>query len=149
MLYHTLRLIHIVAMTAWFASTMFAAGDARRSIASGKDLDGLRDRLRRGATAGGASAFATILTGFALIYAVGGFGQVPRAIHTGLLLALLSWAVAGVGVGGATRGLDAAIAAGADPETLRGHAKRIAMMSGIFQLVWLLTLITMVFRTAL
>ena len=147
MLYASLKLLHILGMTAWFAANLFAPGDARRSIASGKDLDGLRDRLRRGSTVGGIGAFVTVITGFGLIAVLGGFKQVPHAIHAGLLLALVSWAIAGVGVGGAARALDAAIGSGAAPEVLRGHVKRLAMMSGIFQTVWLLTLVTMVFRT--
>lgn len=147
LLYASLKLLHILGMTAWFAANLFAPGDARRSVASGKDLDGLRDRLRRGSVVGGIGAFVTVTTGFGLIAILGGFGKVPHAIHAGLLLALVAWAIAGVGVGGVVRTLDAAIASGASADVLQGHVKRLAIMSGIFQAVWLLTLITMVYRS--
>jgi hypothetical protein len=145
-LYLGLRFVHILLMAAWFAPHLFMAGDARRTIEGGGDLGLLRGRLALAGRVGGASGTLTLLTGVALIFLVGGFGAVSPAIHVGLLLGLAMWFVGLLGTGGTARKIDAAIAAGATKEALLPLARRLSMFTGIFHLLWVVTLLLMVFR---
>ncbi len=149
MLYLGLRFVHIAAMAAWFAPMLFMAGDARRSIEAGGDLAPLRARLGRAGAVAGAGGTLTVITGIALIFAMGGFGAVPIPIHVGLTLGLVLWALGAIGMGGTVRKLDAAIAAGAPKEELLGFARRMSALTGVFHLLWLASLGLMVFRNVL
>ena len=53
------------------------------------------------------------------------------------------------GIGGTWKKIQKRIDEGADPASLGDLAKRIAMLSGIFHLLWLVTLVLMVFRAKL
>lgn len=149
MLYLGLRFVHIAAMAAWFAPMVFMAGDARRSIEAGGDLAPLRARLGRSGTIAGVGGMLTLITGVALIFAMGGFGAVPIAIHVGLTLGIVMWALGAFGMGGTSRKLDAAIAAGAPKEQLLALARRMSALTGVFHLLWVATLGVMVFRHVL
>jgi hypothetical protein len=144
-LYLALRFVHIAAMAAWFAPVLFVAGDARRSIEAG-DLAGLRGRLARSGPIAAGAGLVTVVTGIALIFAMGGFGAVPVTIHVGLTLGLVMWLLGALGIGGTARRIDAAIAAGAGKEQLLPLARRLGMLAGIFHLLWAVTLGLMVFR---
>ena len=149
MLYLGLRLVHIAAMAAWFAPIVFVAGDARRTIEAGGDLAGLRVRMGRGGAMAAGSGIVTVLTGVALIFAMGGFGAVPVPIHIGLTLGVVMWLFGAIGIGGTVRKLDAAIAAGSSKDQLLPFARRLSMLTGIFHLLWLTILALMVFRNVL
>jgi hypothetical protein len=149
MLYLTLRFLHIAAMTLWFTGQLFLPGDARRTIASNGDLDALAVRIARGGAVAAIGAVSTILLGFALIFVLGGFAAVPLGINIGMGLGLLAWLVGVTGGRISGNRLIAAIAAKADQATLAGHARKLAMWAGIFQLLWGLTLACMVFRNVI
>ena len=149
MLYLALRFVHIASMAAWFAPMLFMAGDARRSIEAGGDLAPLRRRLSVAGAIAGVGGIVTVLTGVALIFAMGGFGAVPPTIHVGLLLGIVMWLVGAFGMGGTARKLDAAIASGGAKDQLLPFARRMSMFTGIFHLLWVVTLALMVFRNVL
>jgi hypothetical protein len=147
--YLILRFIHIAAMAAWFAPMIFMAGDVRRSIEAGGDMNPLRARMVRAGVIAGVGGSVTVLSGLALIFALGGFKAVPHAIHAGLLLGVILWLVGALGMGGASRKLDAAIVAGAPKAELVAIARRMSAITGIFHLLWAVTLALMVFRGVL
>lgn len=148
MTYLTLRLVHILFMATWIGSVMFMTGDVRRTVQAGPvHLDLLRDRVRRFARLGGASALITIVTGVALIVNVGGMGAVSPAIHTGLTLGLVAWGVSGGVIGGGWRKLDAGLASGQDAATLAPFLMRMRIGAMVFHSLWLVILILMVFRS--
>jgi hypothetical protein len=154
MLYLSLRFVHITFMALWIASGGFAGSDVRRTLATGDpaQVPLLRVRMQRFAILGGVSSLVTILTGIALIFALGGFGKVPVAIHVGLTLGVILGIVGGAGIGGTWRKIDALLGpAGApsDPSAVAALVKRLSMHTGIFHLLWLTTLVLMVFRTVL
>lgn len=150
MLYYALRFVHLIFMATWFGSTLFTSGDIKRTLAAGPaGVPALRERVARSSRIAGLSALLTIVTGIALIFVLGGFGSVPPPIHISLVLALAAMAIGAGGIGGAWKKIEKRIDEGADPTSLGDLAKRISMLSGIFHLLWLVTLVLMVFRASL
>ncbi len=146
MLYLVLKSVHLICMATWFASGLFLPGDVRRTLSSpAGDLDLLRDRVRRMSMIAMVFGTLTLLTGLALIFERGGFGAVPVPIHIGLLLTLFQIG-AGVGMGHVWNGLDTQLKQGTPRTKVVAGAGRLSMLAGIFQLLWLVTLLLMVFR---
>ena len=73
----------------------------------------------------------------------------PVPIHIGLTLTLVAIGVGALGLGGTWRRIDAQLKEGASRESVAPLVKRTAMFSGIFQLLWLVILLLMVFRHTL
>ena len=138
-----LKIFHIAFAAPWFGGTLSTVGDIRRTIALGAPhLGPLHARLRRIGLIARISGLATLLSGVGLIFYFGGFAKVATRFHIALGLTILS-AVVGVVIAKTT---DSLIAQGesADQATLQPLAKRIAMFSGIFQLLWFVNLCIMV-----
>jgi hypothetical protein len=149
-MYIGLRLLHILCMTAWFGSMLFVTGDVKRTIAAGPaHLPLLRDRVGRVNRVAGIAGALTVLSGFALIFAVGGFKAVPPAIHTGMLLGLIAWAIGALGFGRTWTALSVRLDAGADAASVADLVKRLGMFTGLFHATWLAALLTMVLRNGL
>jgi hypothetical protein len=151
MLYLGLRLVHILFMTTWIGSALFATADVKRTFATGEPshLPLLRERMRKTGIAAGVSGLVTVLTGIALIFVLGGFGKVPIAIHIGLTTGVLALVVGAGGIGGTWRKIDTAIGSGAPMASLQPLVGRLAMLGGIFHLLLFSTLVLMVLRTAI
>lgn len=149
-MYIGLRLLHILCMTAWFGTMLFVTGDIKRTFAAGPaHLPLLRERVGRVNRVAGIAGTLTVLSGFALIFAVGGFKAVPPAIHTGMTFGITAWAIGAFGFGGTWKGIEAKLDAGADPATLGDKVKRLGMFTGLFHSAWLIALLTMVLRNGL
>ena len=87
------RLVHVIVMAAWMGSALLAPADVRDSLARGPDAIGpLMLRLRRTARLMNAAAYATVLTGLALVALGRGWATPPR-IWVGLGLTLVSIAI--------------------------------------------------------
>ena len=80
---------------------------------------------------------------------MGGFGSVPVVIHISIVTAFIAWVVGGAIIGRNAAAIEKGLEEGAEPESLKPLAKKIAMGVGIFHSLWLVTLIMMVFRTVL
>jgi hypothetical protein len=144
----SLRLVHLVFMATWIGAVMFITGDVKRSLAGGtQHHDLLQDRMRRSLRLANLSAIVTIGTGFALIDSVGGMGAVSPAIHSGMTLALLAWLAAGVGIGGAWKKIVSGLDQGQDLAALAPLLKRLKISAMVFQSLWIVTLVLMVFRS--
>jgi len=147
MVYLILRLVHILFMATWIGAVFFTSGDVRRSLEAGPEhLSLLQDRVSRNVRIAGPSAILTLLSGFGLIFSLGGMASVPPAIHTAMTLAILAWAVSGFGIGGAWRKIQAGLAEGQDLATLAPLLKRMKISTMVFQTLWLVCLVLMVFR---
>ena len=146
MLTTVLKFVHLFTMAAWIGSSMFAPADIRRTFAGNGDFAALRERMRSiGRVAMGSGAL-TFLSGLALIFALGGFGTVTPAIHIGLVTGLVTAIVGGAGIGRTWGEIDKKLAANADPASLAPLVRRIGILSHVFHLLWLVTLVLMVFR---
>lgn len=136
-------------MALWFGAGLFANSDIRRSFANPAEIAGLRIRMQKTGIAAIAGGVATIVSGVAMVFVLGGFAVVPWPIHAALGLALLQAMVGGGGIGATWAKIDKQLGEGASPETLLPLAQRIYMFGGIFHALWLINLILMVFRSAL
>jgi len=146
-LYLSLRYVHIIAMALWIGGVSFISGDARRTLKTpGADLGLLTSRMRHANRIAAPSALVTLATGFALIYLLGGFAAVPRAIHIGTLSGLIMLAVGGGVIGRTSAALEAGIEAGEDRAALIALVTRMTVGVAVFHALWMFTLAAMVFR---
>jgi hypothetical protein len=144
-----LRLVHFLAMGLWFGASLLSTGDVRRTIKAGGDTTLLNERMKRMTRVVGPSALLTIVSGVLMIFAMGGFAAVRPAIHIGLVLTIVMWVVGGGGMGLKWRQIQKAMEEGKDAAALAPHLKKMSMMAGIFQLLWLVTLLLMIFRNVI
>lgn len=150
MIYLILRLVHVLFMATWIGAVFFTSGDVQRSLEAGPEhLPLLQERIGRNLRVASPSAILTILSGFGLIFSLGGMGSVPPAIHTGMTLGLLAWAVSAVGIGGSWRKIQTGLADGHDRAALAPLLKRMKISTMAFQTLWLVCLILMIFRHGL
>lgn len=150
MLYLSLKLVHFVFMGTWFGSSLFSLRDIKSSFAAGPaHIPLLRARMQVVGRLAMLSGALTLLSGVGLIFALGGFAAVPRAIHIGLLTGLVTAIVGGAGVGRTWQAIEQRLDAGADAAAVAPLVKRIGMLSGIFHLLWVVSLVLMVFRGAI
>ncbi len=85
-----LKVLHIAAASVWMGGGLTASQDIRRTLLLGQPhVSELMPRLRAVARLMNTSALVTVLSGAAIILAIGGFGRVPHRIHLGLVLTLL------------------------------------------------------------
>jgi len=88
-----LKILHIAAASIWMGGGLNAPRDIRRTLPLGQPhVSELMPRLRAIAQLMNVSALATLASGLALVFAVGGFARVPHRIHLGLALTLLAFA---------------------------------------------------------
>jgi hypothetical protein len=143
-----LRYLHLLFMGSWMGLTVFLPGDVRRTLATdGADLALLDQRVSRTGRAAAVMGLGTFFSGVAMIVSLGGMGAVPVPIHIGLTLTLVMIGL-GVLVNRAWSGAYTGLKAG-DKAAGEAARKRIAMLSGIFQLLWMVILGLMVFRNHL
>jgi hypothetical protein len=91
-----LKVIHVLCMAVWLAGGLGAPADVRRTLALGREhVAQLVARLDYTTRIQIPFAIATVLSGLALVFAVGGFAHVPHRIHLGLALAISIFAVGG------------------------------------------------------
>lgn len=144
MLVLTFRLLHILFAATWFGTGLTLVGDTRRTLALGPPhLGPLFARLRRVTIIMRGSAALSLAFGLGLIFAKGGFKSIAFRYHIGLTLSL----VAGVltFLMGRAAAKMAAIGEQGDTAQLVAQQKRLAMFSGMFQLLWTVILFLMIF----
>ncbi len=142
--YYVLRLLHLMFATLWFGVGLTLPGDVRRTLSRGRpQVDTLPERAMRASIIALGSGVLALITGVGMIVNKGGFKMVSVRVHAGLGLALLLLAVTVMGLL-THRKIAEVIRSGGDLEPARVLAKRVGMLSGIEQLVWLVILILMV-----
>lgn len=141
------RTVHFICMALWIGFGIYAGLDARTSFAAGpSNFPALRARQRRVGPIMGASGFLTLASGLVMIFCHGGFAHVPVCIHVGLLTGLISGVVGAVGIGGTWSKVDKMMEEGKDVAMMEPLMKRIGTLGKVFQALWLVTLLLMVFR---
>jgi hypothetical protein len=144
-----LRLLHILFTAVWFGAGLTIAGDVRRTLERGKPhTDALGERVNRSLGMVMGAGVATVVTGFALVFARGGFGAVGPAIHTSILLSLGILGIDAVGKRGTWKTIEGQLGTDAGITAAKKLSGRLAMFSGIGHLLWLVTLGLMVFAWA-
>ena len=142
--YYVLRLFHLMFAMLWFGVGLTLPGDVRRTLSRGRpQVDTLPERAQRASIIALGSGVLALATGVGLIINKGGFKMVSVRVHAGLGLALLLLAVTVLGLL-THRKIAGIIRGGGDLEPARVLAKRVSMLSGIEQLVWLIILTLMV-----
>jgi hypothetical protein len=86
-----LKIVHVAAASVWIGGGLTTSRDIGRTLLLGPPhADELMPRLRAMAQLMNRVALLTVLSGLAIVFAVGGFKSVPHRIHLGLLLTLLA-----------------------------------------------------------
>lgn len=137
------RFLHILSMAAWLAASLWLAGDARRSLSGGRDQAmAFLGRARSALLTDRAAGALTIFTGLGLIHLANAWP--PRlGLVIGFVLALVRAGLTDAVMAPALRRIAVGLADGAEPSTLVPHARRMAAVSGVGHLAWLLALAAM------
>lgn len=89
----TLKILHIAIAAAWFGHKLLIPSDIRRSLSAGQDeAHSLLARMRRAERFGQLTGLGTVLSGAALLWAVG-VDTVSIGVWVGLLIVLTGFAV--------------------------------------------------------
>lgn len=138
------KLLHLLFAATWFGTGLTLVGDARRTLALGPPhLGPLFARLRRVTIIMLGSAALSLAFGFGLIFARGGFKFIAVRYHIGLSLSLVAGVLTFLMSRVAAK--MAAIGEQGDMAQLVAQQKRLAMLSGMFQLLWTVILFLMIF----
>lgn len=138
-----LRILHIALAAAWFGHKLLVPGDIKRSVHGGKaGEEGLLDRMKRAERLGQLTGIGTLLSGGALLWAVG-VDTVGFWIWVGAGLVVVA-IVIGVTMGRpASQQLRDAVVR-QDRVEATVAAGRVNRVLGIESLLWLGALTTMV-----
>lgn len=138
----TLRILHIAIAAAWFGHKLLIPADIRESVHAGDGVaEALLDRLRRAERFGVLSGLGTLLSGGALMWAVG-VETVRSWIWVGLALVVGAAGIGATVARPASKRLRAAVERGDRVEaTVAG--RQINRVFGIESMLWLGALVTM------
>lgn len=137
-----LRILHVAIAAAWFGHKLLIPADIRESVhATGGDAEMLLGRLGRAERFGILSGLGTLLSGAALMWAVG-VATISLWIWVGLGLVVVAIGI-GAGVGRpASKRLRDAIRRGDRVEaTVAG--RQLGRTLGLESLIWIGALVTM------
>lgn len=139
-----LRFVHILSASTWLGAALWTAGDVRRTLAQGQPfVNALAARSRPAMRLDLWAGIATIVTGSALVGML--YAGMPRTgILVGFGAAALRLVLLLAVTAPALNRLQAAVASG-DLAATALPAKRLAMISGIGHLLWVVALAGMVF----
>lgn len=145
-LLYTVRTLHIAFAALWFVIKLGSPRDIKASLGAGSEHTALLvARVNRATRISLIGGLGTILSGFGLIFLMGGFGAVSPRIHTGLTLALVLLGLEWFG----QRRVWGKIASAAEAGKLEDAlvlAKPYTALAGVSQLLWTVILVLMVFR---
>jgi hypothetical protein len=140
------RLLHVLAMATWLGSTLWMAGDARRSLAAGPtEALAFLGRARAALLTDRAAGAVTILSGLFLLHLAKAWPPRPGLL-AGMVLALVRAGLTDAVMAPALRRIATGLSAGETPASLAPVARRMAAISGAGHLAWLLALAGMVLR---
>jgi hypothetical protein len=138
------RLLHVLAMAAWLGSTLWLAGDARRSLSAGPaEALAFLGRARSALLTDRAAGAVTIFSGLFLIHLAHVWPPRPGQL-VAMVLALVRAGLTDAAMAPALRRIATGLAAGEAPASLAPVARRMAAVSGAGHLAWLLALAGMV-----
>jgi len=137
------RFLHILSMAGWLAASLWVTGDARRSLAGGRDeAMAFLGRARAALLTDRAAGALTIFTGLALVHLANAWP--PRlGLVLGFVLALVRAGLTDAVMAPALRKIAIGLSQDAAPASLQPHARRMASVSGLGHLAWLTALASM------
>lgn len=137
----TLRLLHVMVAAAWFGHKLLVPSDLRRSLTDIPEANSLLRRMDVAERLGIASGFGTLLTGAALVFAIGP-RVVPWPVYVGLGLVVAAIAVGAIV--GRPSSIELRRAIGLDSlEAARRAARTLVVVLNIEAVLWSATLVTM------
>lgn len=138
----TLRILHVAIAAAWFGHKLLVPADIRQSVHAGQsEAEALVARLRRAERFGILSGIGTLLSGGALMWAVG-VETVSLWIWVGLALVIVAIGIGATVARPASKQLRAAVSRGDRVEaTVAG--RQINRALGIEMVIWMGALVTM------
>lgn len=136
-----LRVLHVAIAAAWFGHKLLVPSDLRSSLASETEAQSLLVRLRKAEMLGIATGMGTLLTGGALVVAIGP-QIVPTLVYVGLALVVAAIAVGAVVARPASQRLTKSVWDG-DLVSAREAATRLASVLVTESVLWSGALITM------
>ncbi|KZK97203.1 hypothetical protein [Pseudovibrio sp. Ad26] len=141
------RFVHILLIAAWFGMTISgkqrAQWFARENLAKAAPPE---IYLRKASVAGSLIGLGVIASGFWLIHLLGGFDAVPWSISLGFAASLAIVLTGALMIGRNWKKLATRRAAGAPQAELEAIAKQVGLWERAVQLLWLVALVSMVFR---
>ncbi len=141
--YLLLIVLHVGSAATAFGLGLPTAGALRRATGRGRDvMASAAAEVNRAGRLAGIFGLSTLLTGLALVFYRGGFKVVSPAIHGAILLVLTMVVLGHLVQKPAGVALTAAAEAG-DGAAWDKARKRWAMVEGILQLLWVVTLALM------
>ncbi len=139
------RFLHILAASTWLGAALWTAGDIRRTLAQGQPfVNALSARSRPAMRLDLWAGIATVITGSALV-GLEYVGMPPTSIVIGFVAAALRLVLLLAVTVPAIGRLQTAVSSGELVAT-EAPARRVAMVSGIGHLLWLIALAGMVFK---
>jgi hypothetical protein len=145
MFYYLLLTFHVAFTAVWFGNSLMSPGRFRRALKSGANE--IKFAVEEGSRAARISIIfgaATFLSGILIAMRLGGLAKMPRYIHMSMGIVFLMLLIEIIFVRGIWSKLSQAVANGAQPESLNSFRGKLAMFSGIIQLLWLVVLYLMV-----
>jgi hypothetical protein len=132
-------------MSIWFGAALSWVRDIKKSLELGEPhLKPMVSRINSMSILSTISGTITIVTGVVFIFLKGGFGVVPIRIHIGFTFALAMFVIGVFVIRPTWAKIEGTIASNGDINNAKLNSKKIAMLTSIFHLLWLLTLVTMV-----
>lgn len=140
--YLVLVVLHIAFAATMFGAPLSVGSNLKRASGAGRDVKAAAAALAaRMSSVAGISAILTAAFGLALVFYRGGFKAVPPTVHAALGLVLIMIAIGAIML----RPLYKRMAESTDKpnEVWEALRKRNAMLQGILQLLWFVTLVLM------
>ncbi len=146
-LYQFLLLLHIAFTAVWFGGSLANSGRLRRGLASGST--GAKIAVSETARSLNISlifGILTFVTGLFLVLQTGGFATARKGIHIAMGITLLMIVLEGTVIRSTFGKLAGIVRSSDDVSGGVSYVKRLAMFSGIQQLLWLMVLGLMVVK---
>ncbi|MFN8673893.1 MAG: hypothetical protein U0457_17665 [Candidatus Sericytochromatia bacterium] len=142
-----IKLFHIIFSSVWFASAFFTSKDLRVTLEKGSPhTELLKGRVNSVSKMNLISGIFTIITGIGLIFALGGFAAVPKAIHTSLLLTIIVLVIDLAVLNGIWNKIESIINKNESLEEAQKLSKKYSMFLGIEHLLRTIILVLMVLK---
>ena len=143
-LHALLLFLHVLAISAWLAATLWVSGDVGRTLALGRPfVDALAARVRPQLGLDAAAGVAVLVTGLLVMWEEG-MTRPRLGIAAGFVLTLVRLGLLGA-MRRSWRSIAARLERGEPVEARDPAARRMAMLSGMAHTAWLLALAGMVF----
>lgn len=145
--YLVARFLHIFFAALWFGLTI---GGGQKALLFARE--GLEQRtdpkvfLLKNGILGAFAGFATLAAGTWLVSQTGGWEDLPTPIHVGAYLAIVMFVIGALPISIGWKKLAKSRSNGVAQTELEAIARRIGLWERALQLLWIITLATMVFR---